>query len=112
MSQSKTYRELQFENEHVCVWKTVISSDQPLEMHKHSTGRVLIGLKGGKLQRVNEDGSSSDMDLETHKAYWLTADPCNEGLHGDTNLDKEPVEVMIVEMKQPRDRPLPSRPID
>jgi len=50
MSQSKTYRELQFENEHVSVWKTVISKGEPLEMHRHSTGRVVIGLKGGESQ--------------------------------------------------------------
>jgi len=112
MSQSKTYRELQFENEHVCVWKTVISQGEPLEMHRHSTERVVIGLKGGKLKRIAQTGSSSEMNLETHKAYWLTADPqCGEK-HSDVNLGEEPIEVMVIEMKQPKDRPLPSKPID
>lgn len=112
MSQSKTYRKLQFENEYVRVWKTVISPSQPLEMHKHSAGRVLIGLKGGKIQRVEDDGTLTDMDLETHKAYWQTADPHSGGMHGDVNLGDEPVEIMVVEMKHPKDRPLPSMPID
>jgi len=31
---------------------------------------------------------------------------------GDVNLGEEPIEVMVIEMKQPKDRPLPSKPID
>lgn len=96
--------ELQFENEHVCVWKTVISPNQPLERSEQSAGRVLIGLKGGTIQQKDPDGSLSTFNLETHKALWLKADA--------QHAPKEPMEIMVIEMKQPKDRPLPSIPID
>ena len=108
MKKSKTYRELQFENEHVSVWKTVISPDQPLEKHRHDVGRVIVGLKGGKIKRIDANGLSSDLQLDTHKAYWLHADD----QHEDINLGSDPIEVMVIEMKKPKDRPLPSIPID
>ncbi len=73
--------DLQFENEHVCVWKTVISQGQPLD--KFSQDRILIGLNGGNLQQIEEN-----------------------------DLGKDPVEIMVVEMKRPKDRPFPSQPID
>jgi hypothetical protein len=94
----KVYRELQFENDTVRVWKTVIPPQQKLEMHRHEGGRVIIPLKGGKLKKIEDTGKTSDLNFETHKAYWLAADPVNE-LHGDINLSPEPVELMVVELK-------------
>lgn len=107
-----TYRELQFENEHVSVWKTVISPDHPLPMHRHNNGRVVISLNGGELMRINENGSCNPIAFEAHKAYWLAADQEHEGLHGDLNVNSEPVVVMVIEMKHPQGRPFPPKPID
>lgn len=107
----KTYRELQFENEHVRVWKTVISPEHPLEMHRHEADRIVVGLKGGKLKKVDHTGSASSLHFETHKAYWLSADPKHHQ-HEDLNLGDEPVEIMVIEMKQAQDHPLPSIPLD
>jgi len=67
-------------------------------MHRHSGGRVIIPLKGGKLLKVEDTGRTSDLIFETHKAYWLSADPENE-LHGDLNLSNETIELMVVELK-------------
>ena len=103
MDKVKTYHELQFENEHVRVWKTVIAPNQPLETDKDAEGHVVIGLKGGELKQ----GDGKDVCFETHKAYWLTAKA-----HGTINLGKEPVEIMVIEMKGLQDSPLPSIPID
>lgn len=95
-----TGRTPQFENEYVEVWKSVIVPDQPLEMHRHDNPRAIIALKGGTLTVVNDAGERRDMTWETGSAYWLEADPPGE-LHGDVNEGPEPVEVIVVQLKNP-----------
>ncbi len=91
-------RELQIENEYVKVWKTVIPPKQALKLHRHDCSRVIVGLKGGSLTRIEETGERSDLVFETDKAYWLTEDPPGT-LHGDINESDEPVVVMVIEVK-------------
>ena len=93
-----TYRELQFENESVKVWKTVIMPHQPLKLHRHDCSRVVVGLKGGSLTKIEETGETSQLNFETGKAYWLTEDLPGT-LHGDINESDEPIEVMVIELK-------------
>jgi len=93
-----THRVFQFENEHVRVWKTVIMPHQPLKMHRHECARVVVGLKGGSLTKIEETGETSQLVFETGKAYWLNEDPPNT-LHGDINESNEPIEVMVIEIK-------------
>jgi quercetin dioxygenase-like cupin family protein len=94
-----TRREPQFENEHVRVWKSIIVPNQPLSLHRHDHGRTIIALKGGSLDIV--DGNSKTlktMQWETGKAYWLGVDPAGQQ-HGDLNRGAEPIEVIVVELK-------------
>ncbi|MGE3318026.1 MAG: hypothetical protein AB7I18_01910 [Candidatus Berkiella sp.] len=91
-------RELQFENEKVKVWKTTIPPNDKLKMHRHDHARVIVGLQGGKLVKVEETGEKSDLVFETGKAYWFEKDPVGE-LHGDINLSTKPIEVMVIEFK-------------
>ena len=93
-----THRVFQFENEHVRVWKTVIMPNQPLNMHRHDCPRVVVGLKGGNLTKVEESGELSDLTFDTGKAYWLDEDP-PETLHADINESDSPIEVMVIEIK-------------
>jgi quercetin dioxygenase-like cupin family protein len=93
-----THRVFQFENEHVRVWKTVIMPHQPLSMHRHDCARVVVGLKGGSLTKIEETGEVSELKFETGSAYWLTEDPPGT-LHGDINESDEPIEVMVIEIK-------------
>lgn len=93
-----TRRVPQFENEHVEVWKSVIVPNQPLEMHRHDNPRAIIALKGGTLTVTNDQGESHEMTWETGSAYWLEADPPGE-LHGDVNEGPEPIEVIVVQLK-------------
>lgn len=93
-----THRVFQFENEHVRVWKTVIMPNQPLKMHRHDCSRVIVGLKGGSLTKLEDTGETSELVFETGKAYWLNEDPPNT-LHGDVNESDEPIEVMVIEIK-------------
>ncbi|MFZ0565978.1 MAG: hypothetical protein WAM28_07325 [Chlamydiales bacterium] len=104
MNEIKTSRELQFENEYVRVWKTIIAPDQPLEAHISPRGHMIIGLKGGNLKHVDRNGKSSEVSVKTHEVHWLS--------QGHINLGKEPVEMMEIEMKTLQDQPLPNIPID
>jgi quercetin dioxygenase-like cupin family protein len=89
----------QFENEDVSVWKTIVAPNAPLTMHTHQHPRVIIALSGGVMKVVNEDGTSEMHPWDTGKAYWL---PASEGIkrHADQNQGKEPIEVMVVELKK------------
>jgi hypothetical protein len=92
-----TRRIPQFENDSVRVWKSLIAPGQPLTLHRHEHGRVIVALRGGTLKIVKESGDSRTVTWETGNAYWLDADPPNER-HGDTNDGPDPIEVMVVEM--------------
>jgi hypothetical protein len=93
-----THRELQLENDSVRVWKTTIVPSNPLKMHRHDAPRVVIGLKGGTLKKITDAGQVSDLTFETGKSVWLDVDPPGE-LHADINNGSEPIEVIIVELK-------------
>ena len=95
---NQTHRVFQFENEHVRVWKTIIMPHQPLKMHRHDCARVVVGLKGGMLTKIEETGEKSNLNFESGIAYWLTEDPLGT-LHGDINESDEPIEVMVIELK-------------
>jgi len=92
-----TLRTPQFENESVRVWRTTIAPSQPLTMHRHESGRVIVALTGGTLRIVKESGESRTVTWEKGNAYWLPADPPGEK-HGDVNVGREPIEVVVVEL--------------
>jgi quercetin dioxygenase-like cupin family protein len=94
-----TQRTPQFENPNVKVWKTLIMPNQPLSLHRHENGRVIVALQGGTLTIKQEKGDSKKVAWETGKAYWLDADPPGE-LHGDVNETTKPIEVMVVELQK------------
>jgi quercetin dioxygenase-like cupin family protein len=93
-----TVRTPQFENDSVRVWKTTIGTGQPLTMHRHESARVIVALTDGALRIVKESGESRTVTWERGNAYWLPADPPGEK-HGDLNEGREPIEVMVVELK-------------
>ena len=88
----------QFENNEVKVWKSIILPNQPLALHRHDHGRTIVALKGGTLDVVDAKGKTMQQYVwESGKAYWLDMDPKTE--HADLNRGKEPMEVIVVEMK-------------
>jgi quercetin dioxygenase-like cupin family protein len=94
-----TRREPQFENSEVKVWKSIIFPNQPLSLHRHEHGRTIVALKGGTLDVVDPSGKTKEkMNWESGKAYWLDADAPNTQ-HGDLNKGTEPMEVIVVELK-------------
>jgi quercetin dioxygenase-like cupin family protein len=95
-----TRREPQFENEHVQVWKSIIMPNQPLALHRHDFGRAIIALKGGTLDIVDANGKTTRQEKwQTGRAYWLGVDPPGQQ-HGDLNRGKEPMEVIVVQLKK------------
>jgi hypothetical protein len=102
--QSTTRREPQFENSEVQVWKSIIYPGKPLGLHRHDHGRALISLNGGELNVVDGNGKVLDVyKLQAGKAMWLDADKPGTQ-HADVNPGKEPVEVIVVQLKN--DKPL------
>jgi hypothetical protein len=99
LQRTSTRRTPQLENDSVKVWKTLILPRQPLEMHRHENGRVIVALKGGSIRIVPQSGTPRILTWETGKAYWLPPDPPGE-LHGDENVGPGDIEVMVVELKR------------
>lgn len=97
---SVTRREPQVENEFVKSWKSIIMPNQPLKLHRHENGRVLIALTGGPLNVVDKDGKVlNTYNWERGKAYWLDADPPGQ-MHADVNETGAPIEVIVVELQK------------
>ena len=98
--QSTTRREPLFENAQVRVWKSVILPNQPLTLHRHEHGRVLVALTDGVLKVFDQDRNPVDSyTWQQGKAYWLDADPPGK-LHGDLNDTTQPIEVIVVELQR------------
>jgi hypothetical protein len=96
---STTQRYLQFDNEDVNVWKSVVYPNAPLTMHRHDHPRVIIALKGGDMKIVESSGKSENHRWVTGHAYWLPANPPNTQ-HSDVNAGTEAIEVMVVELEK------------
>src|ERR1041385_4155000 len=95
---AETQRIPQFANEHVKVWRSVISPNAPLPLHRHEHGRVIIALQGGTMKIEEQTGASETQVWETGKAYWLPANSPNT-MHRDNNAGDRPIVVMVVEVK-------------
>ena len=92
-------REPQFENSEVQVWKSIILPNQQLALHRHDHGRALIALKTGNIDVVDATGKTLETyKWEAGKAYWLDADKAGTQ-HADVNRGKEPMEVIVVQLK-------------
>ncbi len=49
-----------------------------------------------------ETGQKQTHEWKSGQAYWLDADPPGKKLHADLNETKDPIEVMVVELKKDR----------
>ena len=98
-SAAGTQRIVQFENDDVKVWKSIVVPNAPLTMHRHEHGRVIIALKGGTMKIVEQSGASEAHVWDTGKAYWLPSNAPG-AMHADVNAGDQPIEVMVVELKK------------
>lgn len=98
---AQTGRIPQFENDEVKVWKSVVTPNAPLPLHRHEHPRVIIALVGGTMKIVEQDGPSETHEWQSGKAYWLPSNAPGT-LHTDVNTGDKPIEVMVVELKKAR----------
>jgi len=92
-------REPQFENAQVSVWKSIVMPKQPLTLHRHEHGRVLVALTDVQLKVLDGAGKTLDTyNLTAGKALWLGVDPPGQ-MHADVNPGTKPVEVIVVQLK-------------
>jgi quercetin dioxygenase-like cupin family protein len=100
--QARSRREPQMENAQVSVWKSVVMPKQPLTLHRHDHGRVLVALTDGRLNVVDKNGKVlNTYVLTAGKSLWLGVDPPGQ-LHADVNPGSQPVEVIVVQLKNDR----------
>lgn len=100
--QEKSRREPQLENDQVTVWKSTVMPKQPLTLHRHDHGRVLVALTDGQLQVVDKNGKLLDTyNLKAGKSLWLGVDPPGQ-MHADVNPGTKPIEVIVVQLKNDR----------
>jgi beta-alanine degradation protein BauB len=98
---AETQRFPQFENDHVKVWRSIVAPGNPLPPHRHDHGRVIVALQGGTMKIAEVSGAAETHVWESGKAYWLPAN-APETMHTDENVGAEPIEVMVVEIKDDR----------
>ena len=95
-----SYREDQFENPELKVWKTTVMPNAPLAMHRHDHGRALVALTDGQLKVTDKNGKVlTTYNLQAGKAIWLAKDPVGQ-MHADVNSGTKPVEVIVVQLQQ------------
>ena len=92
---TQTGREPQFENSAVKVWKSVVLANSPLPLHRHEHPRVIVALRGGSMEILEDTGKSQMHEGQTGKAYWLDANAPGTR-HQDINAGDSPIEVMVV----------------
>jgi hypothetical protein len=95
----QTLRTPLLENDDVKVWKSVITPNAPLAMHRHEHPRVIVAMTGGTMKLVEQNGPTESHVWETGKAYWLPSNPPNT-MHADVNAGDKPIEVVVVELKK------------
>lgn len=97
---ANTHRTPQLNNQRVQVWQTIVypNEAQKLLPHRHERDRVVVALTDGTLLVTNNRGQSHLLHFKKNHAYYLTKDVPGE-THTDANLGKNPVAVMVIELK-------------
>jgi len=90
------------ENDKVKIWRTVISPNDPLSLHRHDKQRVVVPLTDTKLKKIIDgSGRTEELEFKFRNAYWVEADPPSElhELHSDVNESDADMEVIVIEFK-------------
>jgi hypothetical protein len=91
--------EVQFENDQVRASKMKIMAHEEIGLHRDDYSQVVISLKGGKLTRLEEDGSMTDIDFPKGEAVYREADPLDQ-FHRSVNKTCKPIELIVIELKR------------
>lgn len=96
---TETKRQFIYENDSIKSWKSTITPDTPLKLHRHDFPRLVTVLKGGILESQTESGKVLHRRVfKEGESYWLEADPAGE-YHYCVNVGNTIIEVVVVEVK-------------
>lgn len=85
------------ENAEVRVSKIKLQPEEKVGLHRDEYPRVVVGIKGGVVTRLEQDGSTQDVVFPTGEAIFLEADPVGQQ-HSAVNGTEE-LEIIVVELK-------------
>ena len=86
---------LEFENEHVRVIRITYGPNEESVMHYHPAA-VAVFLVDQKVQFTFPDGGTAEVQTKAGETIWTQAGP-----HLPKNLTDGPLELILVEMKEP-----------
>ncbi len=82
-----------FENAGVRILSVNVKAGAKTTMHEHPDN-VIVALSDAKVKFTGPDGKSEEAALKAEQAIWSPA-----GRHSGENLEKTPVQVILVELK-------------
>jgi hypothetical protein len=87
------HHKLEFENDRVRVLRAKIAARTKSKMHSHPAN-VVIALTPAHVKSVSGDGKTGELNVKKGEVVWRDALS-----HQSENLGKQPLEVIIVELK-------------
>lgn len=91
--------EVQFENDQICISRIMIAPKEEIGLHRDALQKIVIGMQGGVITRIESDGREVDVEFPTGKSVYRPIDP--EGaLHRSLNKSDFPIEIIVIEMKK------------
>ncbi|MDP1880031.1 MAG: hypothetical protein Q8K60_03720 [Parachlamydiaceae bacterium] len=91
--------EIQLENESVSVAHVKILPNEEIGQHRDTYPQIIVALQGGIITRLEDDGSTTDVNFPTGQAVFREVDPPNQ-LHKSINNSSTPVELIIIQLKK------------
>lgn len=92
--------EVQFEDDRICVAKAKILPNEEIGLHRDTCRQIIVALQGGTITRLEANGTTTDVAFPTGIAVLRDVDPPDE-LHKSVNKGTDPVELIIIHLKQP-----------
>ncbi len=90
--------EIQFEDERVIVSKVVLEPREEIGFHRDAYPQIVYPVRGGRITRIEADGSLVDVDFPTGKSVYRKADP-EDILHKSISRSDEQIELIIVQLR-------------
>ena len=87
------HHKVEFENEKVRVFRSIIGPKEKTGMHAHP-GNVVVFLTDSRVKSTSGDGKTDEVQGKAGQVTWR--DPLK---HDAENLSDKPLEVIVVELK-------------
>lgn len=97
-AQSLEYKILH-ENDSVSIAQVKIMPHEEIGLHRDAYPQIVVALQGGIITRLEADGSKVEVNFPTGQAVSREIDPPDQ-LHKSINNSSNPVELIIIQLKQ------------